>query len=61
MFLQCLLEMIGMFLTKVIYSKVVNNQCELYWLCAKFPKAGHQFALPISKFVQSFFKEFVCQ
>ena len=27
-----------------IYSKVANNQCELYWPCVVFPKAGYQFA-----------------
>jgi hypothetical protein len=53
--------MIGMLLTKVYYSKVVNNQCELYRPCVVFLKAGYQFALSVSVFVQSFFKEFVRQ
>ena len=53
--------MVGMFFVDVFYPKVVNNQSELYWLCVVFQKAGYQFALPVSVFVQSFFKELVRQ
>ncbi len=61
MFVQSPFKMIGMFLTNLVYSKVANNQCELYRLCVVFPKAGYQFALSVSVFVQLFFKEFVRQ
>ena len=61
MSLQNLFEMVGMFFSDVFYSKVVNNQRELYWPCVLSPKAGYQFALYVTVFVLSLFKEFVCQ
>ncbi len=61
MFLECVFEMLGVSLAKVFHPKVVHDQSELYWPCVMFPKAGYQFALLVTVFVQSFFKEFVCQ
>ncbi len=60
-FLECVFEMLGVFLAFVFHPEVVNNQCELYRPCGVFPKTGYQFALLVAVFVQSFFKEFVCQ
>ncbi len=60
MFLERVFEMLGVFLANVFHSKVVHDQCELYWPCVVLPKAGYQFALLVV-FVQTFFEEFVCQ
>jgi hypothetical protein len=61
MFLECVFEMLGMFLAFVFHPKVVNNQCELYQPCVVFPKNGYQFALSVAVFVQLFFEELVYQ
>jgi hypothetical protein len=61
MFLECVFEMLGVFLAFVFHPEVINNQCELYRLCVVFPKTGYQVALLVAMFVQLFFKEFVCQ
>jgi hypothetical protein len=61
MFLECVFEMLGMFLANVFHPKVARDQCILYWLCVMFPKTGYQFALSVAMFVQTFFEEFVCQ
>jgi hypothetical protein len=61
MFLECVFEMLGVFLTFVFHPEVVNNQCELYRLCVVFPKTGYQLALSVAVFVQSFFEELVSQ
>jgi hypothetical protein len=59
MFLECVFEVLGVFLAnvkhpKVIYNvnhpKVIYNQCELYWPCVVLPKAGYQFALSVAMF-----------
>ncbi len=51
MFLECVFEMLGVFLANVFHSKVVHDQCELYWPCVVFPKTGYQFALLVAVFV----------
>ncbi len=61
MFLESVFKMLGVFLANVFHSKVVHDQCELYWPCVVFPKAGYQFALLVAVFVQTFLEEFVCQ
>ena len=53
--------MLDMFLASVFYSKVLNNQYELYLSCSMFPKTGYQFALLIAVFILSFLEELVGQ
>ncbi len=60
-FFKCVLEMLCMFFAAVFDAKIINNQCELYGSCVVFPKSRYQFALPVSVFVEAFFKEFVGQ
>jgi hypothetical protein len=60
-FLECIFEMLGIFLPNVFYAKVVDNQDELYRSCVVFPKARYQFALLVTMFVQTFLEDFVGQ
>jgi hypothetical protein len=60
-FFECILEMLFMFFANVFDAKIINNQCELYGSCVVLPKSRYQFALPVSVFVEAFFKEFVGQ
>jgi hypothetical protein len=50
-----------MFFADVFHTKVIDNQCELFWSCVVFSKARYQLALLVSMFVETFFKEFVGQ
>jgi hypothetical protein len=60
-FFKCVLEMLSMFFADVFDAKIINKQCELYGSCVVLPKSGYQFALSVSMFVETFFKEFVGQ
>ncbi len=60
-FFECFLEMLCMFFADLFDTKIINNQCELYGSCVVLPKSRYQFALPVSMFVEVFFKEFVGQ
>ncbi len=50
-----------MFFANVFDAEIIDNQCELYWSCVVLPKSRYQFALLVSVFVETFFKEFVGQ
>ncbi len=58
---ECILEMLCMFFANVFDAEIINNQCELYGSCVVLPKSWYQFALPVSVFVEAFFKEFIGQ
>ncbi len=60
-FFKCVLEMMCMSFANVFHTKVINNQCELYWSYVVFPKARCELALLVSVFVEMFFEEFVGQ
>ncbi len=60
-FFKCILEMLCMLFANVFHAKIIDNQCELYWSCDLFPKAGYQIALLVSVFVETFLEEFVGQ
>ncbi len=59
-FFECVLEMLCMFFANV-FDADINNECELYGSCVVLPKSRYQFALPVSTFVEAFFKEFIGQ
>ncbi len=58
-FFECVLEMMCMSFPDIFDAKIIDNQCELYGSCVVLPKFQYQFALPVSMFVEAFFKEFV--
>jgi hypothetical protein len=60
-FFECVLKMLCMFFANVFDAKIIGNQCELYGSCVVLPKSWHQFALPVSMFIEAFFEEFVGQ
>ncbi len=51
MFLECVFEVLGVFLANIFHPKVVYDQCELYWPCVVLPKTGYQFALSVAMFI----------
>ncbi len=60
-FFECILEMLCMFFANIFDAEIIDDQCELYGSCVVLPKSRYQFALPVSVFVEVFFKEFVGQ
>ncbi len=60
MLLENLDEMHDLFLSNVLYAKVVHNECETDGAPFVFPVAWCEFALCVACFLESFFKEFLC-
>ena len=53
-FFQCVLQMLCMFFSHILYPKVIHYQCELHRPPFVFPKSWYQFALVISSLVEPF-------
>ena len=58
-FLNGVLEMYCMFLTNAFESKVVHDNCELYWSPIVCPKTGDQLALSLASLVESLFQKLI--
>ena len=59
MLLENLDEMHDVFLSNVLYAKVVHDKCETDGVPFVLPVAWREFALCVACFLESFFKEFL--
>ena len=58
-FLNGVLEVYCMLLSHVFDSKVVHDECELYWYPIVCPKTGDQLALSVASLVESLFQKLI--
>lgn len=53
------LKMLGVFTPEVFYSKFVDDKGELDWSPFVHPQSRDKFALKVTIFIETFFKQFV--